>query len=77
MARVYLNALYDRSRYPVDVSEVDALPAVPRAITFAFLEGIAATPDAGYRLASLYTDSDLLLPGYFLETIAWAEQEAH
>ncbi len=75
MARVYLNALYDRHRYSVDVSEVAALPAVPFAITFAFLEGIAATPDAGYRSLSLYPDNDLLLPGHFLETIAWAEQE--
>lgn len=42
--RVVLNALFDADQYPVDLTELLALPERDRALAFAFLSSCAAHP---------------------------------
>lgn len=44
LARVYLNSLYDREIYPVDLSEVDGLGSVDRCMAYGFLDGLFIDP---------------------------------
>lgn len=49
LLRVVLNTQFDPQRYPVDLSEVLALPAVDRVVALGYLSGCAACPNVYTR----------------------------
>jgi hypothetical protein len=75
LARVYLNVMYDSGRYPVDVSEIEALPPIPRVVAFAFLDGMASVPNTIKHLSTNVPDKDFFYIRNTPQLITWAEQK--